>query len=103
VSVFLCAGRFLALLSSTKESCSNDVSGSRRDHLPKVVGSSRARCEQRAALFKWLETTLDFSHVFQAPSAAKNRSPNWMANWVAASFQVIGGFFHFLVMLRIAR
>jgi hypothetical protein len=35
VSAFLCAGRFLALLSSTKESCSS--------------------C---------LETTLDFSHVF---------------------------------------
>jgi len=64
VSAFLCAGRFLALLSSTKEGCSNDVSGSRRDHLPKVVGSSRARCEQRVALFKSLETTLDFSHVF---------------------------------------
>jgi len=23
-----------------------------------------------------------------------------MANWVAANFQVIGGFFHFLVILR---
>ena len=60
VSAFLCAGRFLAFLSSTKESCSNDGSGSRRDHLPKVVGSSRARCKQRVALFKSLETTLHF-------------------------------------------
>jgi hypothetical protein len=64
VSAFLCAGRLLALLFSIKESCSNDVSGSRRDHLPKVVGSSRARCEQRVALFKSLETNLDFSHGF---------------------------------------
>jgi hypothetical protein len=41
-----------------------DGSGSRRDRLQKTVGSSRARCEQRVALFKSLETTLDFSHLF---------------------------------------
>jgi hypothetical protein len=63
VSFFACESIF-GLLSNIKESCSNDVSGSRRDRLPKTVGSSRARCEQRVALFKSLETTLDFSHGF---------------------------------------
>ena len=33
----------------------------------------------------------------------KNRVPNWMANWPAAAFQLIGGLFHFLVTLRKAR
>jgi hypothetical protein len=45
VSAFLCAGRFLALLSNTLESCSNAVNWSRRDRLSKAVGSSRANCE----------------------------------------------------------
>lgn len=58
------SGSILALLSKTQESCSNDGGGSRRDRLQKTVGSSRARCEQRVALFKSLETTLDFSHGF---------------------------------------
>ena len=64
VPIFLCAGRLLALLSNSEESCSNDVSGSRQDRLPKAVGSSWARCEQCVA-FKSLQTTLHFSHVFR--------------------------------------
>jgi hypothetical protein len=58
------SGSILALLSQTQESCSNDGGGSRRDRLPKTVGSSRARCEQRVALFKSLATTLHCSHSF---------------------------------------
>ena len=61
VSFSVC-GSIFGFAVYTKESCSNDVSGSRRDRLQKTVGSSRARCEQRVALFKSLETTLDFSH-----------------------------------------
>jgi hypothetical protein len=30
----------------------------------------------------------------------KKSRPKRMANWVAANFQVTGGFFHFLVMSR---
>src|SRR5258708_24449991 len=42
---FSVCGSFLALLSNTKESCSNAVNWSRRDRLQKTVGSSRASCE----------------------------------------------------------
>ncbi|HEV3210869.1 MAG TPA: hypothetical protein VGY91_11450, partial [Chthoniobacterales bacterium] len=33
-----------------------------------------------------------FCHGFQSASGAKNRSPNWIANGVAASFHVTSGF-----------
>ena len=34
---------------------------------------------------------------------SKNREPNWMANWLIAALQLIGGFFHFRVMFCKAR
>jgi hypothetical protein len=64
VSAFLCAGRFLALLFSIKRVVLTTSAGAGETISQKVVGSSRARCEQRVALFKLLETTLDFSPVF---------------------------------------
>ena len=94
LSAFLCVGRFLALLSTlqrvvlTKATGAGETASQRRSALAGPVVNNAS------ALFESLETALHFFWFLERVSRRKSLA-ELDRNWVAASFQVMGGFFHF--------
>ena len=79
-------------------------------------GNGRSDFEILPTVYIWKAVTRDLSEflctgrfwvvlffLIQRAESEKNRSPNWMANCLAAAAQLTEPFFHFWVIFRKAR